>query len=102
MYQVGVGYGEFAGEVALHVEVLVGGLDGLAHAGDVGDGGGGGNGHHVGVAHTLSFNFGAQAGPIQGLALVLVDVFFATVLANKAMESMGSMPWSHKEPLKVE
>src|SRR5690606_28844450 len=76
-YQVGVDHGEFAGQVRFHVQVLVGRLDGLRHAGDVGDGRGRRDGHDVRVADSV-LDAGTYRGPVQGLGKVDVDVLLAT------------------------
>src|SRR5690606_27623151 len=77
--QVGVDHGEFAGQVRFHVQVLVGRLDGLRHAGDVGDGRGRRDGHDVRVADAV-LDAGTYRGPVQGLGQVDVDVLLATRL----------------------
>src|SRR5690606_34998977 len=78
-YQVGVDHGEFAGQVRFHVQVLVGRLDGLRHAGDGGDGRGRRDGHDVRVAPAV-LDAGTYRGPVQGLGKVDVDVRLATGL----------------------
>src|SRR5690606_9624729 len=78
-HQVGVDHGEFAGQVRFHVQVLVGRLDGLRHAGDVGDGRGRCDGHDVRVTNAF-LDALAYRGPVQGLGQVDVDVFLATGL----------------------
>ena len=52
-HEVLVDHDEISGKIRLGVEVLVGRLNGLAHADDVGDGCGGRNGHGVAVAHAV-------------------------------------------------
>ncbi len=74
MDEIGVDHGELAGQVGFDEQVLVGGLDGLAHPADVGDGGGGGDGHGVGVTHAHGLHPLAQAVPVQGLAVVHLQV----------------------------
>src|SRR5690606_22073519 len=76
-YQVGVDHGELAGQVRFHVEVLVGRLDGLRHAGDVGDGRGRRDGHDVRVTDAV-LDAGTYRRPVQGLGQVDVDVLLAT------------------------
>ena len=55
---------EFAGEVALDVEVFVHRFDGLGDADDGGDGGSGSDGHAVAVAHAVLGDGGADDGPV--------------------------------------
>src|SRR5690606_2159698 len=77
VHQVRVDHGELAGQVRFHVQVLVGRLDRLRYAGDVGDGGGRGNGHDVGVAHAAGANLVAQAFPVERLAAIHLQVTLA-------------------------
>src|SRR5690606_17031328 len=76
--QVGVDHGELAGEVRFHVQVLVGRLDGLRHAGDVGDGRGRCDGHDVRVADAF-LHAGTQRCPVQGFGQVDVYVLLAAL-----------------------
>src|SRR5581483_8131272 len=64
LYQVFVGHRELAGEVGLHVQVLVGRLDRGRHPDDVGDGRGRGDRHAVGVAHAVATDAFAQRLPV--------------------------------------
>src|SRR5699024_6085642 len=73
--QVRVDHGELARQVRFDVQVLVGRLDRLRYAGDVGDGRGRRNRHAVGVAHADALHALAQAGPVQRGRLVLLQVF---------------------------
>ena len=76
-HEVGIDHGELPGQVRLHIQVLVGRLDGLGDAGDVGDGRGRRDGHHIGVAHALRLHRRAQPVPIQRLAEIHLDVLRA-------------------------
>src|SRR5690606_1739856 len=78
-HRVGVDHSEVARPVRFHVEVLVGRLDGLRHAGDIGDGRGRRDGHDVRVADAVLHAL-AHRGPVQGLGQVDIDVLLATGL----------------------
>jgi hypothetical protein len=61
----GVDHGEVAGHVRFDEEVLVGRLDGLRDAADVGDGGGRRDGQGVGVAHADGASLARAGVPIE-------------------------------------
>ena len=65
---------EVAGEVGLHIEVLVVRLDTRGGAHDVGDGRGRGDSEHVRVTHTVLGDLLAQVGPVHLGAARHVDL----------------------------
>ena len=78
--ELGVEDGEVAGEVGLHVEVLVVRLDAGGGAHDVADGGGRRDGEDVGVPHAVLGDFLADDGPIHFPAARDIDLAAALVL----------------------
>jgi len=94
MQQVAVEFGELAGEVALHEEVLVGRLDARRAADDVRDRGGRGDGEHVGVAHAMLGDLGADRSPVHETATLDLDRFAAFLLeqVNGVLRKQAAVP----------
>ena len=89
LHQIGVHHGELAGQVRFHEQVLIGGLDGLRHPGDIGDGGGGGDGHHIGVAHAGLSDALAQGLPVEAAVAVHLKVVRAALLRQQLQRVDG-------------
>ena len=87
-HELAVEHDEVAGEVALHEEVLVGGLDAGRGAHDIGDRGGGRDGQHVGVTHAVLGDLFAERFPVHLTSAGHVD-FFAALF----FEQVESVLW---------
>ena len=80
LYKVAISHNEITGEISLGIKILIGRLNGLTHADDVGDGRGGRNSHGIAIAHAVSGDGFTYGRPVHLRATIQGEVAAALLL----------------------